>query len=46
MQKTLKEHQPEINKMFNKFSIFVAKMKQNFEDLNKVWKTTYIIITI
>jgi len=32
--------------MFNKFSTFVAKIKQNFEDLNKVWKTIHTIMTI
>jgi len=33
MQKIPEEHQSEINKIFNKFSTFMAKMKQNFEDL-------------
>jgi len=46
MQKAPEEHQPETNKVFNRFSTFMAKMKQNFEDLNKIKKTTYIIITI
>jgi len=46
MQKVPEKHWSEINKIFNKFSIFVAKMKQNFGDLNKVWKATYTVITI
>jgi len=46
MQKAPKKCQPEINKVFNKFSIFVAKIKQNFGDLNKVQKATYIVIII
>jgi len=46
MQKAPEEHQPETNKIFNKFPTFVAKMKQNFGDLNKVWKATHIVITI
>jgi len=46
MQRAPEECQSEINKMFNKFSTFVAKIKQNFEDLNKVWKTIHTIMTI
>jgi len=40
------KHQLKTNKIFNRFSTFVAKIKQNFEDLNKIRKTTYIIIII
>jgi len=32
--------------VFNKFPTFVAKIKQNFGDLNKVQKTTYTVIII
>lgn len=32
--------------MFDRFLIFVAKIKQNFGDLNKVWKATYTVIII
>jgi len=46
MQKASEEHQPKTNKMFNRFSTFVAKMKQNFGDLNKVRKTTYTVMII
>ena len=46
MQKMPEEHWPETNKIFNKFPTFVAKIKQNFGDLNEVWKTTYIVIII
>jgi len=46
MQKAPKECQPETNKVFNRFPTFVAKMKQNFRDLNKVRKATHTVMTI
>jgi len=46
MQKALEECQLKTNKVFNRFSTFVVKMKQNFGDLNKVRKATYTVITI
>jgi len=46
MQKAPEEHQPETNEVFNRFPAFVAKMKQNFGDLNKVRKATHTVMTI
>ena len=46
MQKAPEEHQPETNEVFNRFPTFVAKMKQNFRDLNKVRKATHTVMTI
>lgn len=46
MQKTSDQQQPETNAVFENFNIFVIKIKQNFGDLNKVWKATYIVMTL
>jgi len=46
MQKAPEEHQPETNEVFNRFPTFVAKMKQNFRDLNKVRKAIHTVMTI
>jgi len=46
MQKAPEEYQPETNKVFNRFPTFMAKMKQNFGDLNKVRKAIYTVMTI
>jgi len=46
MQKAPKEHQLKINEVFNRFLTFVAKIKQNFGDLNKVRKATYTVMII
>jgi len=32
--------------VFNEFSIFVTRIKQNFRDLNKVWKIIYTVMII
>jgi len=46
MQKAPEERRPETNEVFNRFPTFVAKMKQNFGDLNKVRKATHTVMTI
>jgi len=46
MQKTPEERRPETNEVFNGFSTFMAKMKQNSGDLNEVRKATCTVMTI
>jgi len=46
MQKAPEERRPETNEVFNRFPTFVAKMKQNFGDLNEVRKATHTVMTI